>query len=139
MKYIYLIFLCCTTLLAHNLAFENEKTYVLSFFASWCGSCKNEIPQLSEIAKERKDLEIIGIDVDKNPQDAKKFQEELSEYFNFRVINDSSNEIIKEYKPIGMPALYIIKNKQVCANIFGAVDDLETAINEALQECKESR
>jgi cytochrome c biogenesis protein CcmG, thiol:disulfide interchange protein DsbE len=139
LKKTVLLFLLSCTLFGSSLEFESGKTYVVSFFASWCGSCKKEIPQLSQIAKERKDIEIIGVDVDKDPQDAKKFQEELSEYFTFRVIDDSSNEIIKEYKPIGMPALYIIKNKQVCAYIFGAVDDLKASINEALQECKESK
>lgn len=139
MKKITLFFLLSCALFANSLEFDTDKTYVVSFFASWCGSCKKEIPQLSEIAKERKDIEIIGVDVDKDPQDAQKFQEELREYFTFRVINDSSNEIIKEYKPIGMPALYIVQNKQVCANIFGAVDDLKAAINEALQNCKESK
>lgn len=139
MKKLFLLFSLCVALFAKPLEFEADKTYLLSFFASWCGSCKKEIPQLSELAKERKDLEIIGVDVDKDPQDAKRFQEELSEYLSFRVINDSSNELIKQYKPIGMPALYIIKNKKVCANIFGAVDDLKTAVNEALQECKGSK
>jgi cytochrome c biogenesis protein CcmG, thiol:disulfide interchange protein DsbE len=133
------LFLISSALFANSLEFDPDKTYVVSFFASWCGSCKKEIPQLSRIASERKDIEIIGVDVDKDPQDAQKFQEELKEYFTFRVINDSSNEIIKEYKPIGMPALYIVQNKQVCANIFGAVDDLKAAINEALQNCKESK
>ncbi len=135
----FLFFLISSALFANSLEFDPDKTYVVSFFASWCGSCKKEIPQLSQISKERKDIEIIGVDVDKDPQDAKKFQEELREYFTFRVINDSTNEIIKEYKPIGMPALYIVKNREVCAHIFGAVDDLKTAINEALQECKESK
>jgi len=134
-----LLFLLSCALFANSLEFDADKTYVVSFFASWCGSCKKEIPQLSRIASERKDIEIIGVDVDKDPQDAQKFQEELREYFTFRVINDSSNEIIKEYKPIGMPALYIVQNKQACAKIFGAVDDLKVSINEALQECKESK
>jgi thiol-disulfide isomerase/thioredoxin len=133
------LFLISSALFANSLEFDPDKTYVVSFFASWCGSCKKEIPQLSRIASERKDIEIIGVDVDKDPQDAQKFQEELKEYFTFRVINDSSNEIIKEYKPIGMPALYIVQNKQVCAHIFGAVDDLKATINEALQNCKESK
>lgn len=139
MKKLILFFLLACVLFADSLEFETDKTYVVSFFASWCGSCKKEIPQLSRIAKERQDLEIIGVDVDKDPQDAREFQEELAEYFTFRVINDSSNEIIKEYKPIGMPALYIIKNKQVCAHIFGAVDDLKASINEAIQNCEESK
>jgi len=139
LKKIVSLFLISSALFANSLEFDPDKTYVVSFFASWCGSCKKEIPQLSRIASERKDIEIIGVDVDKDPQDAQKFQEELKEYFTFRVINDSSNEIIKEYKPIGMPALYIVQNKQVCAHIFGAVDDLKATINEALQNCKESK
>lgn len=139
MKKIFLLLALSQALFASALEFEADKTYVVSFFASWCSSCKKEIPQLSRISKERKEIEIIGVDVDKNPADAKKFQEELKEFFTFRVIDDSSNAIIKEYKPTGMPALYIIQNKQACAHIFGAVADLEAAIDEALQRCKESQ
>jgi len=136
-KKIILTLCVASALFANTLEFEADKTYVVSFFASWCGSCQKEIPELSRISKERKDLEIIGVDVDKDKEEAKKFQQELAEYFTFRVVDDSSNEIIKQYKPIGMPALYIVKNKEVCAKVFGAVSDLDAAIEEALAECEE--
>ena len=120
-----------------SLTIESEKTYILSFFASWCSSCKKEIPQLSAIAKKYKSrgIELIGIDVDKDKEEAKAFQESLKEYFTFRVVDDSENKIIKKYKPLGMPAVYIIKDQKVCAKIFGAQDELEQEIAKELKNC----
>jgi len=83
--------------------------------------------------------EIIGIDVDKNPQDGKNFQQKLQKYFTFKVINDSNNEIINSYKPLGMPALYIVKNDAICGKIFGAVQNLEERIDEQIKLCKEKK
>jgi thiol-disulfide isomerase/thioredoxin len=139
MKKLLLIPLMSSFLLAQNLELEPNKTYILSFFASWCSSCKKEIPELSKLQKfyEQQGIEIVGIDVDKDPKEAQAFQEKLKEYFTFRVIDDSANVIIKEYKPMGMPALYIVKNNQVCAKLFGALPHLKESLDEALNECKE--
>lgn len=122
-----------------QLTLSPNKTYLLDFFASWCSSCEKEIPILSKIEPKLKsrNIEVIGIDVDKNPNDAKKFQQKLQKYFTFEVVDDSSNKIISQYKPMGMPAIYIVKNGQTCGKIFGAVPDLENKIDEQLRLCEE--
>ncbi|MFH0710381.1 MAG: TlpA disulfide reductase family protein [Pseudomonadota bacterium] len=123
---------------SEQLMLSPNKTYVLDFFASWCSSCEKEIPILSKIEPKLKsrNIEVIGIDVDKNPNDAKKFQQKLKKYFTFYVVDDSSNKIISQYKPMGMPAIYIVKNGQNCGKIFGAVPDLEIKIEEQLRLCE---
>lgn len=123
---------------SEQLMLSPNKTYVLDFFASWCSSCEKEIPILSKIEPKLKsrNIEVIGIDVDKNPNDAKKFQQKLKKYFTFDVVDDSSNKIISQYKPMGMPAIYIVKNGQICGKIFGAVPDLEIKIEEQLRLCE---
>jgi thiol-disulfide isomerase/thioredoxin len=138
-------FLC---LLSASLAFSNdtlilskEKTYVLSFFASWCPSCKKELPQLGKLhdGYKKRGIEIIGIDVDKKLEDAHKFQEKMKEHLPFKVLNDTSNTIVGEYKPLGMPAIFIVKNNEVCATIFGAEEHLEERLEKELQTCKEKK
>jgi len=138
-------FLC---LLSASLAFSNdtlilskEKTYVLSFFASWCPSCKKELPQLAKLhdGYKKRGIEIIGIDVDKKLEDAHKFQEKMKEHLPFKVLNDTSNTIVGEYKPLGMPAIFIVKNNEVCATIFGAEEHLEERLEKELQTCKEKK
>lgn len=122
---------------ADTLTMSPNKIYVLDFFASWCSSCEKEIPILSKMDEsfKKRNIELIGIDVDRNPNDAKKFQQKLQKYFTFEIIDDSSNKIIREYKPIGMPAVYIVKNNQICGKVFGATPDLEKKIEEQIDMC----
>ncbi|MEA3228962.1 MAG: TlpA disulfide reductase family protein, partial [Campylobacterota bacterium] len=106
--------------------------YVIDFFASWCGSCKKEIPLIS-LANQKIDktkVEIIGIDVDKKLKDGEKFQNRLKSknQLNFRVINDPQGNIISKFAPIGMPTLYYVKNKKVLKIIVSAVDEIDKKI-----------
>ncbi len=121
-----------------KLQLNSEKIYVIDFFASWCHSCEKEMPHLSQLNStlDKSRYELIGVDVDKDTSKAKAFQKKMrdSDKLNFRVVDDSKGEIIKEFKPIGMPSLYIVQNLKVKDMIFGAVDDIDTIVNEKLKE-----
>lgn len=124
--------------LAIHMGCNENKIYIVDFFASWCASCKKEIPLISKVNSQvdSKYVEIIGIDVDKDPQKGIRFQEKLKadNQLNFRVINDPQNLIISEFKPIGMPTLYFIKDKKVIDIITGAVDSIDEVILKKLKD-----
>jgi len=126
--------------IASHIQVTQDKLYIIDFFASWCGSCKKEIPLIS-LANQKIDttkVEIIGIDVDKKVAQGIKFQNKLKKdnHLNFRVINDPQNLVIADFAPIGMPTLYYIKNKKIVKIITGAVDNIDKVI---LQDIKEMR
>jgi thiol-disulfide isomerase/thioredoxin len=149
MKIALIIFLLLSNLLAYkindeisssmaaHLNLNEDKIYVIDFFASWCGSCKKEIPLISQVNLkiDNTKVEIIGIDVDKKVTDGIKFQQRLKKEgkLNFRVINDPQNLIISEFNPKGMPTLYYVKNKKVIAIITGAVDKINSKILDDLE------
>lgn len=140
MKKLLLIGLLCTFVLGDGkIPMEPNKIYIIDFFASWCSSCEKEVPILSKLNQkfQKQNIELIGIDVDKKPEDGEKFQHKMAKYFTYKVINDTSNEIISSYKPLGMPALYLIKNNQICGKVFGAVPNLEEKLDEQIKLCKE--
>lgn len=123
-----------------KLAITQSKTYVVAFFASWCGSCKNEIPYISKLNNtiDKKQIEIIGVDADENIDAGIAFQNGLKSEnkLNFRVVNDPKSEIIKAFSPIGMPALYIVKGGKVANIILGAKDNIDVLITKELEKVK---
>ena len=124
----------------NKLNIKEDKIYIIDFFASWCKSCKKEIPYISKVHQkvDSSQVEIIGIDVDKDIEKAKSFQKELKSKnaLTFRVINDPQNNIIKEFNPIGMPALFYIQNNKVINVIYGAVDNIDEVILNDLKRLK---
>ena len=52
--------------------FEPGKVYVVEFWATWCGPCKQSIPHLTELAKKFKDkVTFTGVSVWENQDNSK--------------------------------------------------------------------
>lgn len=87
------------------------KVVYLNFWASWCGPCRIEIPLLNELRKELKDhdFEVIGINVDANPEDAGAF---LQRYpVDFTVLSDPMGKTSRLYGLSGFPSGFLINQK----------------------------
>ena len=61
-----------------NLASYAGKPLIINLWATWCGPCRLEMPQLVEFAAKYKDqgLQVIGISVDDKPDDIRQFAAE---------------------------------------------------------------
>src|SRR5438094_8133347 len=78
------------------------KVILLNFWATWCGPCRSEIPDLVELQNKYKDqLQIIGLVVDDDDEDAvKKFAEKFGINYPVAIATD---ELRMQYG--GIPAL----------------------------------
>lgn len=123
--------------LQKHLGLQDDKVYIIDFFASWCSSCEKEIPLISKVNQkiDKTRFEIIGVDVDKDAKKADEFQKALRKdgLLDFRVINDPMNLIIGKFEPIGMPSLYYVKDGKVVGIIYGAIDEIDKQILKDLE------
>ncbi|MGQ5521985.1 TlpA family protein disulfide reductase [Chitinimonas sp. PSY-7] len=113
------------------------KVVVLDFFAEWCGSCRKEIPLISALntRADQSKIEVIGVDVNESVAAAESFQKELRAVnaLNFRVVNDPKQELVAKFRPLGFPALYVIKDGKVASMHIGAVADIDKVIERELK------
>jgi thiol-disulfide isomerase/thioredoxin len=68
--------------------FDPDKTYVVEFWATWCGPCKASIPHLTELAKQYKEkgVQFIGVDVWENDTNkVQPFVDEMGEKMDYNV------------------------------------------------------
>jgi len=123
-----------------KLQIDKDKIYIVDFFASWCSSCKKELPELAKLNNsiDKNKIKIIGVDVDTDIKDGRKFQKELRQNgsLNFTVIDDPKSIIVKKFNPIGMPTLFIIKQNKIVDIIIGAKDDIDQLVLKKLKEVR---
>jgi thiol-disulfide isomerase/thioredoxin len=69
---------------------EPGKTYVVEFWATWCGPCRGSIPHLTELAHKYKGkVQFVGVDVWEGDQSlVKPFVEEMGEKMDYSVAMD---------------------------------------------------
>jgi thiol-disulfide isomerase/thioredoxin len=71
--------------------FEPGKTYVVEFWATWCGPCRVSIPHLTELAHKYKGkgVRFIGVDVwENNTSLVKPFVEQMGDKMDYSVALD---------------------------------------------------
>jgi len=77
---------------------DGKNTYVVEFWATWCGPCKTSIPHLTELQSKYKDqgLVIIGIS-NEELEEVKPFVEEQGDKMNYIVAVDKDEETSMSY------------------------------------------
>ncbi len=84
---------------------------LVNFWASWCGPCREEMPKLEELYKKYKDLgvTILGINIDENPQLAKKLLKDIQ--VTFPILYDPDAQVSEPYQVESMPSTYLIDKR----------------------------
>jgi thiol-disulfide isomerase/thioredoxin len=91
-----------------TLAASHGKVILLNFWATWCGPCRAEIPDLIELQKKYGDrLQIIGLDVDDDDStEVKKFV--IANGINYP-IGMATNEIRMQYGGVAaLPTSFVL-------------------------------
>ncbi|MBL8087040.1 MAG: redoxin family protein [Chthonomonas sp.] len=121
--------------------FKKGSVYVVEFWATWCGPCKQSIPHLTELAKEFKGkVTFIGVSVWERGNDipgvVKKFVDEMGDKMAYNVALDDGTTMaetwMKAYSQRGIPAAFIVNGEGKIAWIGHPMDDLGETLTAVL-------
>lgn len=112
---------------------KDKKYVVLDFWASWCGPCRREIPNLKKIYADFADkgFDIISVSIDKEEKPwINAVENEGLKWVNIR---DTDHSIADKYKVSAVPTMYVVdsEGRLVAENLHG--EELAEKIKELFQ------
>ena len=105
-----------------KVADKKGKVLLLNLWATWCGPCRSEMPELVKMQDEHRanGFEIIGLDTDDEDLDSiNKFAEKMS--LNYTLTwagTDLQNELLKISKFDGIPQSFLIDRDGNLRGVF---------------------
>jgi peroxiredoxin len=106
--------------------YKGKKVVILSFWASWCGPCRTEMPLLRAFYEKNrhKDFELLTITIDENPEAAKKFATEKA--LPFPVLLDTQHQVADTYRVKAIPSMFLISKE-------GTISQFHAGLNPGLE------
>lgn len=91
---------------------------VINFWATWCGPCAAEMPDLQAFYESRREdgIRILGVNLGERPEDIAAWVEHYG--LTFDLILDPQGEIAALYRLRGQPCTYIVSSTGVITTIF---------------------
>ncbi len=98
---------------------------VVHLWASWCGPCVNEVPELITFSKTHPDVKFIIVSLDEQPEDIVKFLKSFPEFDSDKFIRiwDSPISISKYLDADRLPMSVIIRKGKAEPQILKSVVD----------------
>lgn len=110
--------------------YRGEVVY-LSFWASWCVPCREEMPHLQRLWEEHREqgFQVIGINVDEDLEIARQFAGDHG--IEFPLVHDADRSVSKLYKVAGYPSHYLVgRDGRVHFSALGFTPDDALAVSQ---------
>lgn len=92
--------------------FEGQVVW-LNFWATWCGPCRRELPDIQALAREfePEGLAVLAVNFEQSVETALPFWEELD--LDLPILFDSDGEVADQYDLLGFPNNFFIDREGV--------------------------
>lgn len=124
--------------------FEGEKVVMVNLWATWCGPCREEMPELQRLYEQYKNdgLIVLGVSVDGSRQEVglRRFVQSMG--VTYPILYDPANRISRTFRTIGIPQTFLIdRSGELVHHWHGAFnpqsDSAQKIVKNALRKVKE--
>jgi cytochrome c-type biogenesis protein len=118
-----------------SLAKMRGKVVLMNVWATWCGPCRKEIPELRAINAAYKDkgLELVGVSVDSDGSDEaiRAFLQEFK--MDYTIWRDPNEGVSAIFRMAGVPATFLIDRQGVLRwKATGAIEPGDSTLTRAI-------
>jgi thiol-disulfide isomerase/thioredoxin len=124
---------------------QSGKVYVVEFWATWCGPCRESIPHLSKLQDEYADagLTVIGVSTDEDTKKVEPFVRKQGERMDYTVAIDRQGSTKRAWLDAagqnGIPCAFIIDRKGKIAFIGNPHPGAHSGFEDALKKVMKGR
>jgi cytochrome c biogenesis protein CcmG, thiol:disulfide interchange protein DsbE len=97
-----------------SLADLTGKPVVINFWATWCGPCRQEMPDLVALHEENPDLIVLAVNLQEDMERVRPFAEEFA--MTMTVILDAEGKVGRAYGVRGLPITIFINSDRKIAS-----------------------
>ena len=111
--------------------FRNKKPVLLVFWATWCGQCAKELPNLKTFTQKYQDkIQVLAVDSGEPKETIRDYIQEKD--INFLILLDNNRKVWNQYLVRGTPSHFLIdKNGKIITMRPGlaSLENLETMLS----------
>jgi thiol-disulfide isomerase/thioredoxin len=99
-----------------------DRPIVINLMASWCGPCREEIPELSAFADANPGVIVLGVGVDDRLADFELFITEVQPTYP---VGFDEGAMREKYPTLGLPATFFLNSDGEIVEVFNGILDQE--------------
>jgi thiol-disulfide isomerase/thioredoxin len=116
---------------------KGSQTYVVEFWATWCGPCRTSIPHLTELQKKYRDKQVTFIGVsDETAEEVEPFVKEMGAKMDYVVAVDQDRKTFAAYMEAfeqgGIPTAFIVDKAGKVVWYGHPMAELDTVLDEVV-------
>lgn len=114
---------------------KNNKAVLVTFWATWCPPCREEIPDLIQLQERygKDGFTVLGVDVGESAAKVSAFMGKTG--INYPVVLDTQQTVAAKYRVVGIPTSLLMDSEgRIIGEYHSVSRGLEDAIKKAVSE-----